>query len=371
MKPILTFVIALAPWIFAGPVDDRPQSATERIDVIIRAFDEVGAKNIWPGFNPAAWPLAVFDGDKTILLRHSNPPSDFKPMPERPGLLVFPGRYPAVAGNSTRDIAGVRTATVIANSAQNVEGALLAAVEEVFHVFWLSRHPNFRPNEMIRYGYPLNDVENLRLVLAEDEALARALVAVSEAEAAAWTGAAIRFRRERAPRLAADVLTFETGLEMMEGTANFAAQFALDEKPEKTASRLRQKRPVEDIRWRYYDTGAALCLLLERFQPDWKIRLDGEPSLTTNALLEEALSPRSFKPIEFSPTEAAGFRAKAETDVADLEVINAFRAEAHQPDFIDVAAAFQVQILARRLEIDDLGQAAPASVCLEGISAQS
>ena len=72
-----------------------------------------------------------------------------------PGRLVAKGRHPAVAGNSTREIGGVRTATVIATPAQPVERTMLAVVEEVFHVFWLARHPSFRPNEMARYAYPL------------------------------------------------------------------------------------------------------------------------------------------------------------------------------------------------------------------------
>ena len=231
-------------------------------------------------------------------------------------MLVFPGRYPAVTGNSTRDIGGVRTATVVATTAEEVENALLASVEEVFHVFWLSRHTGFRPNEMARYGYPLTDVDNLRLILAEDEALARALAA--EGGAAAWAGAAIRLRRARTPRLEPDVLAYETALEMMEGTANFAARYALGEKPEKTASRLREKRPAEAIRWRFYDTGAALCLLLERFQPDWRVRLDAEPDLTMLALLDASLSHLKFTPVEFSAAEAAELRGRAEGAAAAL-----------------------------------------------------
>jgi len=318
MKTILALILALAPRIISGPAIDGPQAATERIDGFIKAFDKAGTRPIWPGFDPKAWPLAVFDGERTILLRHPSPPSDFKAMPDRPGWSVFPGRFPAVVGNSTRDIGGIKTATVIATPASTVERSLLACVEEVFHVFWLSRHQGFRPNEMARYGYPLGDAENLRLILAEDEALARALDAGSDAAAAGWTAAAIRIRRGRTPRLDADVLAYETGMEMMEGTANFAARTALGEKTERTASRLREKRPAEDIRWRFYETGASLCWLLERLQPDWKTQIDGQPDLTTLALLDKAVSRRSVKPAEFSTAEAADLKAHAESDIAGL-----------------------------------------------------
>ena len=134
-----------------------------------------------------------------------------------------------MAGNSTRDIGGVRTATVIATPAQPVERTMLAVVEEVFHVFWLARHPSFRPNEMARYAYPLDDVENLGRLLAEDEALARALEAERIDDAAGWAAAALGIRRERVPRLADDVRVYETSLEMMEGTANYVARVSVGE----------------------------------------------------------------------------------------------------------------------------------------------
>jgi len=107
-------------------------------------------------------------------------------MPGRPDVLVVKGRHPGVTGNSTREIGGVRTATVIATPAQTVDRTMLAVVEEVFHVFWLARHPSFRPNELARYVYPLDDANNLRALLAEDEALARALEAQRIDDAAGW-----------------------------------------------------------------------------------------------------------------------------------------------------------------------------------------
>ena len=328
LRTVAAVLTTLISWSAASVAGEAPVSpdgtasgplpaVSERIDSIIRAFDEAGTKAIWPGFDAKAWPIAVFDGERTVLLRHPSPPPEFTAVPGRPGVLVFPGRYPAVTGNSTRDIAGVRTATVVATTAEEVENALLASVEEVFHVFWLSRHTGFRPNEMARYGYPLTDVDNLRLILAEDEALARALAA-EDGAAAAWAGAAIRLRRERTPRLEPDVLAYETALEMMEGTANFAARFALGEKPGKTAARLREPRPAEAIRWRFYDTGAALCMLLERFQPGWKVRLDAEPDLTILALLDAAVSRLEIKPVEFSAAEAAEHRSRAESAAAAL-----------------------------------------------------
>lgn len=285
---------------------------------LVRSLDAVGSKGLWPGFDPATWPVAVYDGKMTFLLRHPSPPQEFSPSPGRPGIWVMPGRYPAVVANSTREIGGTRTATVLATPGRNSTETTPACVEEVFHVFWLARHPTFRPNEMARYGYPVKDKDNLRNLLAEDEALARALESEDDAQAAGWAAAALRIRRERTSRLEEDARGYETALEMMEGTANYVARRAVDESPGRTSARLRDKRPAEGIRWRFYDTGAALCWLSDRFDSGWKARSESHPDLTTVEILHLALARRNTPPKEFSDAEAVGFRARASAEADDL-----------------------------------------------------
>ncbi len=294
------------------------QTAGPDVFAFVRALDETASRSLWPGFNPSSLPIALFNGENTLLLRHPSPPPEFSPMPGRPGVLIAPGRYPAVVSNSTRDIAGVRTATVIATPAQSVESTALATVEEVFHVFWLGRHASFRPDESARYAYPVKDVENLRRLLAEDEALARALEAAETGEAARWSAAALAIRRERVPALTKEALAFETSLEMMEGTANYVARRAVGEPSARTAERLRAARPAEGIRWRFYDTGAAVCLLLDRLGPGWQGRVDQEPDLTIEELLGSALRGRGVEPAAFSKSETETFTAKAAAGVAEL-----------------------------------------------------
>jgi len=296
---------------------EQPPSAAQNIFAVVRALD-AASRGVWPGFDPSTIPVALYDGEATILFRHPSPPPEFSPMPGRPGVLIAKGRYPGVAGNSTREIGGVRTATVIARPAQPVEGAVLATVEEVFHVFWLARHPSFRPNELSRYAYPLKDAENLRRLLAEDEALARALEAKPAGEAARWAAAAIEIRRARTPSLTDDVRSFETALEMMEGTANYVARVAVGEPPARTAERLRASRPAESIRWRFYDTGAALCLLLDRLSPGWQERAEQQPALTIVDIMDTALRAHHAEAGTFSGTDTAAFATRAAADIADL-----------------------------------------------------
>jgi hypothetical protein len=171
---------------------------------------------------------------------------------------------------------------------------------------------------MGRYAYPLDDPVNLRLLLAEDEALARALEAQPIGNAAGWAAVALGIRRERVPRLAEDVRAFETALEMMEGTANYAARSAVGEPASRTADRLRTPRRAEGIRWRFYDSGAALCLLLDRLSPGWQERSDRLPAVTTVELMDAALRGRRAGPAGFSDADTAGFQARAAGDLADL-----------------------------------------------------
>jgi hypothetical protein len=296
------------------------QIPADDVFVLLQTVDDIAVRQAWPGFRLSDWPLAVFDGTRTLLLRHPAPPPGFTPLAGHPGVLVATGRHPAVAYNSTVDLAGTRTATVIATPGSNRESTLLAYVEEVFHVFWLRRHATFRPNEMVRYTYPVKDARNLQRVLAEDEALAGALEAPDGARTAAWAATMIALRREREAWLTPDDRAFETGLEMMEGTANAVARTVVGLKPSETARRLRAERAADQLRWRYYDSGAAICLLLDRLQPDWKTRIDNDPDLTTMALLEAAVSragagaPRAA----FSAAEMSAFERRAAAAIGEL-----------------------------------------------------
>jgi hypothetical protein len=301
-----------------APAGPSGQGRAPDVFAFVRALDDASATTLWPAFTPSSFPVALFDGENTVLLRHPSPPPEFSPMPGHPGVLVAPGRYPAVASNSTRDIGGVRTATVIATPAQSIATTSLAVMEEVFHVFWLARHPSFRPDEMVRYGYPVADPGNLEQLLAEDESLARALEANDAADARRWAARALEIRRARTPALAGDVRAFETSMEMMEGTANYVARRAVGESPVLTADRLRVARAAEAIRWRFYDSGAALCFVADRVLSGWRERLEEDRTLTVAEMLEAALSGGRQDPAAFTMPDIDAFRARAAESIADL-----------------------------------------------------
>ncbi|HEX7512238.1 MAG TPA: hypothetical protein VF464_02605, partial [Candidatus Methylomirabilis sp.] len=127
-----------------------------------------------------------------------------------------------------------------------------------------------------------------------------------------WVAAALEQRSGWRLRLDEESATFETHLEMLEGPANFVSDFALGKTSALTASALRRTRGLEEIRWRFYYTGEAMGWLLERFFPGWKERLDADPNLTMQRLLEIGLARKGGAPLAFNAAEKAAFQAAAE-----------------------------------------------------------
>ena len=47
---------------------------------VIAAVDRASEMRLWPGFDATAYPIAIFDGERTLLLRHPKPPEEFAPL---------------------------------------------------------------------------------------------------------------------------------------------------------------------------------------------------------------------------------------------------------------------------------------------------
>src|SRR5918999_550307 len=78
-----------------------------------------GSRTFWPGFDPLAIPLAIYDGKSTWLFRHPSRPTDFEPSSiSSIRSDVRQGRHPAVTSNSSAEIGGGLTATLIAVGAR-------------------------------------------------------------------------------------------------------------------------------------------------------------------------------------------------------------------------------------------------------------
>jgi hypothetical protein len=291
---------------------------------------------LWPGFEPLTIPLALFTGEATWLFRHPAPPGGFTPLRGRSDGYGYAGRHPAVTANSSTDIGGTMTATLLADgprARQSRRDLAAAALHEAFHVFQRRRHPGWQGNEADLPLYPVDDARLLADRRLESEALRRALDSRDSALARCWTRVALARRRARFAAVDSAFAAYERGTELNEGLAAYVQLRA--------AGRSRVTLPPEgfaaaDVRNRIYRIGPALALLLDRFFPGWAEALEANDRQTLDGLLASAVgrpesgasAPCGFTAAE---TEAAGSRAAADAAAVVGERAARRRAFAERP----------------------------------------
>jgi hypothetical protein len=226
------------------------------------------AIDVWPGFDPQKIPIAIYDGKRTTLHHHPSPPPEL-----RSG--VFEGRHPSVTGNSSVTLGGVETATVLA---QNPTPGLIA--HEQFHVYQRTKHPKWIANEVELFTYPIDDAEALALLRRETDALRAALDGNKSA-----AQLALELRRQRFAKIGANAAAYERGSELNEGLATYV-QHRIDGGPV-----VLNDTPAEAVRDRFYQSGLALALLLDRYDPKWRETLENGDPRSLDELLAAAILP--------------------------------------------------------------------------------
>ena len=246
------------------------------------AIERLGDLDLWPGFAPRGIPLAIYDGERTLLFDHPAPPGTFAPVAAREGVLAHPGRHPAVTANGSAEIGGRATATILLGGAgASAEALVGTAAHEKFHVFQRERHPGWSANEVELFTYPASDVAALALRRLESDALRRALAAPDRAAAACWSGLAMGLRRERYASLRPGAVAWERKGELAEGLAEYVERRALAS-PD-TGIVPAEDFPPDDLRLRVYRSGAAIGRLLDRLAPAWRDSLERRDSTARDA----------------------------------------------------------------------------------------
>jgi hypothetical protein len=298
-----------------------PVAVEQELERIAHAAGTQG-RSFWPGFDPLAIPLALYDGEATWLFRHPKPPPEFGP--GQGGARIADGRPESVRANTGEEIAGVPTATLIltgaAVSGQTARDWAAVAVHEAFHVFARKHHPDWSGDEMELFVYPLELREPLTLRREETQALRHALAAGDSVETACWADLAVHLRKDRFALLPKAAAAYERGTERSEGLATYVEGLARGEiRMDLPADDF----PVEKVRDRAYAVGRAEAILLDRLDhPAWKERLDsakaGQPG-TLDELLATATAGRlGSHPCALSPGERAAAARRAAEDLARL-----------------------------------------------------
>ncbi|HTE05692.1 MAG TPA: hypothetical protein VK824_05800, partial [Planctomycetota bacterium] len=328
----------------AGPANRPVAAAAPQGQLALAVEAEVerlaNERSFWPHFQPLEIPLAVYDGERTLLFRHPAPPEGFARVGDdgggaaSPGAFAFTGRHPAVTSNTSADLGGTVTATLRADGQLDGKSATdLAAValHESFHVFQRQHHAGWAGNEGDLFLYPVDDARLLALRRLESSALRRALAAGEAARAAGWARLALGFRRERFAAMEPAFPAYERLSELNEGLATYVQTLAAGAT---TVDIPEGDFPPVKVRDRIYAVGPALAFLLDRFSPGWQAALQADDSQSLDGMLEAALgrAPADGTPDgesealpSFAADEIAAIERTAAQDVAAVNVARTAR----------------------------------------------
>ncbi|MBS1261650.1 MAG: hypothetical protein MAG453_00979 [Calditrichaeota bacterium] len=231
----------------------------------------------WPGFDPSAAPVAIASNDSSWLFGHPSPPAEFAALENRPGAFVARGRRPFITANTSVELAGVQTVTLLIDSTDrdSLRGHAAVLIHEAFHIFEQERFPAWQADEGDLFLYPATDIDLLGARMLETESLVeacRALAGADTNETLRRAGHAALARArfdESAPEFAADYVRRS---ELYEGIARYVEQRARGV----DAGRLFPGDPhfrADETRLRAYATGAAHAYLLDALMPAWKRNL--------------------------------------------------------------------------------------------------
>jgi hypothetical protein len=286
---------------------------------VMQEADRLAVVDLWPGFDPRAVPVAIYDGERTYLFRHPAPPEGFQPLPDHPGVWTHAGRHPSVTANRSVELGSVLTATVMP-SAPDVSLRARAAlvIHETFHVFQRKRHPAWSANEVELFAYPVDDAGLLALRRSESEAWRRAVGSSEIGDAICWTRIAMDVRRERFARLPSGSVAYERQSELNEGLPTYVEYRATGEV--RADILPAEEFAPEAVRQRAYRTGAALALLLDRVSPDWRATLAQNDSTSLDAMLTAALGtpPGVARVCALTSEEMTRIRTTAAADIQTL-----------------------------------------------------
>lgn len=287
MRAVAVFAVILFLATGAGAVSAPPVAAVSPAAIAI-ALGQIEDGALWPGFAPKKTPLAIWDGKDTHLFRHPSPPKGCKRENKKDALSTAhcKGRLDGVVANSSAEVGGVSTATLVLDLGASHSAAEWAAIaaHEAFHVFQRERHPTWIGNEAELFVYPFEDQDLLSLRRLETAMLARSLTAVGE-ERKAWAATFLETRAKRYLRLSEGAVGYERGTELNEGLARYVQGKASGEKAKVEADDY----PADAVRLRAYDTGWVMASLLDEIAPDWQARLEAGESKSLDQLLADAL----------------------------------------------------------------------------------
>lgn len=255
-----------------------------RVPLMIAA-DAANAKDpVWPGYAVLGQPLLVYEADqRSYLIGHPNPPPGYNISQTSPKTVYEKaGAIPDLQFTFQfhRQVNGVDTFAYRHETGSNAESDVHTIVHERFHVHqedaFKRVHKPRRTSEV--------DAEDLTLAGLEQALLKDAINASDPLTASDYARQYLAVRAERY-RLHPDCKGQEDDEERFEGMAEYVETGLLERQGlllkrgpvVEYSIKLARFPEIDDMdKGRYYGTGAAQGLLLDRAGPkDWKQRVQG------------------------------------------------------------------------------------------------
>ena len=285
--------LALAAAAIASPAvyaqNISPADLTRAVQVHELTQRVTQSLQLWPGFRPDTIPVLYTFPDRGQLITRwrGSLPEGFVEVAGHPG---FGWRITDTRGatNTSTQLGGRAIATIVVDDDAIADQAGIAA-HEAFHAFEHTvqsdaHYMGVVENSFLVTTYPVFDTANLAETALEGKLLAAALRAttVDQARTYARQFSAVRDARHR--RLGAEFSEFENKAELNEGLAEYV-QRRVTAEGEKITPVERLARELDALtdhfslsfRLRFYRTGPAMALLLDRLEGDaWKKKLTSE-----------------------------------------------------------------------------------------------
>ncbi len=272
--------------------DTRPEQLPSHVaEIVLEVHSIAKSTELWTGWNPVHTPLVFHTPQVAYVIGHPAPPGGYYPLGSVGGLQVYSGPpLPEMAANTAAQVNGHWCALIMTPDAgAAVKDCARLVLHECFHVYQNTALKHLpRPNIQLMSRYPENDPENNALCVIENRLLARAL----EGDDSVLTHFLV-VRRSRHQRLQSlsmdDLCIYEELSEYNEGTPTYVE--------------VKAGRPLQDIKdgllrsniggngagyRRFYYTGAAIALLLDRTSRTWQSRL-AEGGKTLGQLIQEGV----------------------------------------------------------------------------------
>jgi hypothetical protein len=283
---------------------------------IFEKQSELDTNDLWPNFAPDEIPVALYDGEKTYLIRHPDPPEEFIPLDGHEGIFVSEGRHSSIVANTSTEINGILTSIGMTTIGSDKSVELFAAtvVHESFHVFQKEFYGNWGVNEASTFTYPSTNAEIWELRKEILIALEHAVNSKRDLDAIGWAKYALELRDSRFNLMNEETRNYDRGMELLEGTARYVQFKSLNDLQENCFEDI-EFLPT-DARRPSYSVGCAFAVLLDRFMPDWKSEFTTENRPYLDDMLRTAIHDLDSDKKKLGKQELKKLQKSSEKEVA-------------------------------------------------------